>query len=336
MRWKSFQMPKGVEIDKTTFSEQYGKFVIEPLERGFGLTLGNALRRTLFSAIQGAAIVGVKIEGIQHEFSTIPGVVEDVTEIILNLKELRLKLHSEHAKTLHFKRQKKGEIKGIDLAIDPEVEILTPELHIATLSDEGSLDMEIYLDHGRGYVPAEVLRKPHAPIGYIAIDGIFSPVVKANFQVENCRVGEKTDYERLVLEVWTNKSIKPDEALTQGAKILKDHLAFFLNFEEVHRPEVEETPDQEAARMRELLYKPIGELELSVRANNCFKREKIKTLGDLVQRTEKEMLACRNFGRKSLGELTEILKGMGLSFGMDVSPSYPKRRKTKIKAKKNK
>lgn len=318
MRWKSLQMPKGIAIDESTQTNTFARFVAEPLERGYGLTLGNALRRVLLSSIPGAAVVAVRIEGVLHEFSTIPGVVEDVTEIILNLKQLRLRLHSEHPKSLYLKAQTKGVVTAASIESDADVEIINPEQHIATLSEDGALKMELTVDHGRGYVPAEVFRKTYNTIGLIPLDAAFSPVTKVNFQVENCRVGERTDYDRLILEIHTDGTMRPDLALSHAAKLLQEHLSLFLTFGEREVEEREERLDSDSAKLKELLSKTVEELELSVRSANCLRANNIYTLADLVQKTESEMLKYRNFGRKSLNELNSILKNMNLSFGMKI------------------
>lgn len=318
IKWRSLQMPKGIAIEESSFKPTFGRFIAEPLERGYGLTLGNALRRVLLSSIPGAAVVAVKIEGVLHEFSTIPGIVEDVTEIVLNLKQIRLRLHSEHPKTLYLKAGARGTVSAASIDGDPDVEILTPNQHIATLAEDGNLRMELTVDHGRGYVPAEVFRKSYNSIGLIPLDASFSPVIKINFHVENCRVGERTDYDRLIIDVHTEGTVRPDEAMSHAAKLLRDHLALFLSFgEEVEEPK-EEGGDSDYIRMREMLNKPVEELELSVRSANCLRANNIFTLGDLVHKTESEMLKYRNFGRKSLAELIEILKAMNLSFGMKI------------------
>jgi DNA-directed RNA polymerase subunit alpha len=328
MRWNTLQMPKSIVIDEATYGPNYGKFIAEPLERGYGLTLGNALRRVLLSSIPGAAIMAVKIEGVLHEFSTIPGVVEDVTEIILNIKKIKLRLHSEHPKVLYLKASGKGEVKASQIESDAEVEILNPEQHIATLSEDGVFKLELTVDHGRGYVPAEVFRKSFNTIGLIPVDAIFSPVSKVNFLVENCRVGERTDYDRLILEVHTNGSVKPDVAVSQAAKLLRDHLTLFRSFGEDGEEGKVEGLDDDMVKMRDMLMKPVEELELSVRSANCLRANNIFTLGDLVQKTESEMLKYRNFGRKSLAELSVILKNMSLTFGMKVEQyTDPKKKK---------
>jgi len=325
MKLKPYQMPKGVEIESA--SENYGKFIIAPLERGFGYTLGNSLRRVLLSSIQGAAVTSVRIDGVHHEFSTIPGVLEDVPEIILNLKRLRLKLHSDSKKILFLKANKKGEVRARDIQTDPDVEIVNPDLHIASLSTEAKVEMELTVEAGRGYVPSEQLKERERPVGTVYLDALFSPVTKVNFQVENIRVGQRTDYDKIALEIWTDGSIHPRDALSHGAKILRDHMNLLIAFEK--EPEIlEEKEDREFERIRKLLFTRVDELELSVRASNCLETAKIQTIGDLVQKSEKDMLEYRNFGKKSLQELKDILGKMGLQFGMDVKPYQEKKKES--------
>ena len=317
MKLKDFQIPKKLEFEQETLTHTYGKFIAEPFERGFGTTIGNSLRRVLLSSIAGAAVTSVRIEGVLHEFSTITGVKEDVTDIILNIKNLRLKLHSDKTKTIHIKKKGGGEVKGKDIIHDADVEILTPDLHIATLDKDAYLDMEMTIKIGRGYVPAERNKEEGSPIGVIPIDSIFSPLRKVNFIVENARVGRVTDYDKLIMEIVTDGSVKPDEALAFAAKILKDHLSIFITFDEkdeIHEPIVEERQKE----FNKNLLRSVNELELSVRAANCLKNANIKTIADLVQRTEAEMLKTKNFGRKSLNEIKEILSEMGLSLGMKL------------------
>jgi len=319
MNGMSLQMPERVELDESTYSTTYGKFIVQPLERGFGVTIGNALRRVLLSSIPGAAITMVKIDGVLHEFSAIPGVVEDVTDIILNLKQVRVKLLNRRSEkvTLHLKGP--WEFKAGDIGKDiPEVEILNPDLHIATLNEDADFKMELRIGRGRGYVPAEENKRADMPIGAIPIDAIFTPIKNVAFHVEETRVGHRTDYEKLILEIQTDGSITPDDALTYAGKILKDHIQLFINFDiEPEREEPSEV-DEEAIRIRKLLKMSVDELELSVRAHNCLKAANIETIGDLVRRTEQDMLKFRNFGRKSLSELNKILESLGLHFGMDV------------------
>lgn len=319
MMWPNLQIPQSVEVDEASYSNNFGRFILQPLERGFGVTIGNALRRVLLSSLPGAAITMIKLDGVLHEFSTIPGVVEDVSEIILNLKQVRLKLLTKRPDkvTLHLKGPK--EFKAGDIQNGTtELEVLNPELHIATLNKEAEFDMELRIGRGHGYVPAEENKQPEQPIGAIPIDAIFTPVKKVSYHVENTRLGHRTDYEKLILEVETDGSITPDDALNYAAKILRDHLQVFINFE--IEPEEEEPieVDEEVLRIRKLLKMPVDELELSVRSYNCLMAANIKTIGDLVRKDEQEMLKFRNFGRKSLQELTKILEEKGLHFGMDV------------------
>lgn len=317
MKLKDFQIPKKLEFEQETLTPTYGKFIAEPFERGFGTTIGNSLRRVLLSSITGAAVTSVKIEGVLHEFSTIPGVKEDVTDIILNIKNLRFKLHTDRPKTIHVKKKGAGEVKAKDIIHDADVEILTPELHIATLDKDAYLEIEMTVKTGRGYVPAERNKDEMSPIGVIPIDAIFSPIRKVNFTVENARVGRVTDYDKLIMEVATDGSIKPEEALAYAAKILKDHLSIFIPFEDssaIYEPIVEE----QRKEFNKNLLRSVNELELSVRAANCLKNANIKTIAELVQKTEAEMLKTKNFGRKSLNEIKEILSEMGLSLGMKI------------------
>jgi DNA-directed RNA polymerase subunit alpha len=326
--WKGLIRPKRLEVEKETLTPFYGKFIAEPLERGFGITIGNSLRRILLSSLQGAAITSVKIEGVLHEFSTIPGVREDVTEIILNLKEVRLKLHTEGPKLIRVKAEGPKELKAGDIITGDAVEILNPDHHLATLSKDAKLSMEMMVKMGRGYVPAERNKDESQPIGTIPIDAIFSPIKKVNYTVTNARVGQITDYDRLTLEVWTDGSIDPEEAVAQAAKILKDQLSIFITFEEEEEEETSQTEEQqETEKFNENLLRSVDELELSVRSANCLKNANIKLIGDLVQKTEAEILATKNFGRKSLNEIKEILASMGLSLGMKLENWPPKKLK---------
>ena len=318
MKWKNLTMPKQVVADAGN-TPGYGKFVIEPLERGFGLTLGNALRRVLLSSLQGAAITAVRIDGVLHEFSTLPGVIEDVTEIILNLKQVRLKLHGDGPKKATFEMRGKGEIRAGDLKVDAEVQVLNADLHIATLNRDGDVRMEVEINGGRGYLSADQHSQTDRPIGVIPIDSLFSPVTRVNFQVDATRLGQRIDYDKLTVEVWTDGSILPSDAVAVAAKILRDHFDLFIHFEEPIEEEAEEEVDEEILRIRKLLGKSVEELELSVRSSNCLRAAEIKTIGDLVQKGEPEMLKYRNFGRKSLKEIQDILGEMGLHFGMDIS-----------------
>jgi DNA-directed RNA polymerase subunit alpha len=321
MKWKNLTMPKQVVADSGN-TTGYGKFVIEPLERGFGITLGNALRRVLLSSLQGGAITAVRIEGVLHEFSTLPGVIEDVTEIILNLKQMRLKLHGDGPKKGVFEVNGKREVKASDMKADADVEILNPDLHIASLNRDGDLRMEVDINGGRGYVSADQHSQTDRPIGVIPIDSLFSPVTKVNYHVEATRLGQRIDYDKLTLEVWTDLSILPADAIAWASKLLRDHFDMFIHFEEEPVIEGEEEEDPQIASIRRQLDKSVEELELSVRSSNCLRAAEIKTIGDLVQKTESEMLKYRNFGRKSLKEIQDLLAEMGLSFGMDVTRFY--------------
>ena len=319
MALPSFQMPESIELDESTYSNTYGKFIIQPLERGFGITIGNAFRRVLLSSIPGSAITMFRVDGILHEFSTISGVQEDVSEIVLNLKQVRIKLIEKRPdKVLVDLKGPKEFLAGDIQASTTEFEVLNPDLHIATLNQDADFRMELRIGRGRGYVPAEENKVPDISLGTIPIDAIFTPVTNVTYQVENTRIGQKTDYERLVLEISTDGSITPDDALSYAGKILKDHIQLFIAFdvetEEEELPEV----DEEVIRIRKLLKMSVDELELSVRSHNCLTAANIKTIGDLVRRDEQEMLKFRNFGRKSLTELTKILEEKGLHFGLDV------------------
>lgn len=318
MKWKNLTMPKQVVAD-TANGETYGKFVIEPLERGFGITLGNALRRVLLSSLQGAAITSVRIDGVLHEFSTLPGVIEDVTEIILNLKQVRLKLHGDGPQRGVFELKGKGELKAGDIQADAEIEVLNPDLHIAALNKDGDLRMEVEINGGRGYVSADQHAQADRPIGVIPIDSMFSPVTRVNYDVEATRLGQRIDYDKLTLEVWTDGSIQPQDALGWAARILKDHFVLFIHPEMTMEVEDEPDADPEMDKVRRLLETSVEELELSVRSSNCLRAAEIRTIGDLVQKTESEMLKYRNFGRKSLKEIQDILSEKGVHFGMDVS-----------------
>lgn len=317
--WKDLIRPKRLEVEKETLTPFYGKFTAEPFERGFGITIGNSLRRILLSSLQGAAITSVKIDGVLHEFSTIPGTKEDMTEIILNLKEVRLKLHTEGPKTIRVKTEGPKVLKAGDILTGDAVEILNPDHYIATLSRDGKLSMEMVVKMGRGYVPAERNKEESQPIGTIPMDAIFSPIKKVNYTVTNARVGQITDYDKLTLELWTDGSLNPEEAIAHSAKILKDQLSIFITFEEEEETEMSYSEDQEEKEgFNENLLRSVDELELSVRSANCLKHANIKLIGDLVQKTEAEILATKNFGRKSLNEIKDILTEMGLSLGMKL------------------
>jgi DNA-directed RNA polymerase subunit alpha len=320
---KDFQVPMRVEVDKDTLSPTFGRFTTEAFERGFGTTIGNALRRVLLSSLTGAAVTTVKIEGVLHEFSTIPGVTEDVTAIILNIKTLRLALHTDKPKTIRLKKKGPGEAKGSDIVHDADVTILTPDLHIATLDKDASLDIEMTVKHGRGYVPAERNKEEGLPIGVIAIDSIFSPIKRVNFHVENARVGRMTDYDKLTMEIWTDATISPRDALSTAAGILREHIDIFINPEERAEGKTEAGFEESQREINKNLFRSVNELELSVRAANCLKNANIKTIADLVQKSEGEMLKTKNFGKKSLNEIKEILSEMGLSLGTKIDTASP-------------
>ncbi|MBI4436984.1 MAG: DNA-directed RNA polymerase subunit alpha [Candidatus Omnitrophica bacterium] len=321
--WKGFEMPKRLECDEQSVSNTYGKFVAEPFERGYGMTIGNSLRRILISSIEGAAVTNVKIEGVLHEFSSITGVYEDVSEIILNLKNLILRSHTSGAKEITIQTEKKGEVTAKDIVHDDTIEVINPDLHIATLTKNAKFNMTMTVTRGRGYVPAERNKNEGSPIGTIPIDSIFTPVRKVNFLVENTRVGQITDYDKLILEIWTNGSVSPKDALLYASNIFQRHLDIFVNFGRL--PEEEKVEEaQEDVELWEKLKQPVSELELSVRSANCLRAEKIKTIEQLVRRTESDMLKFRNFGKKSLAEINEVLNAMGLSLGMKL-PKRPKK-----------
>lgn len=307
---------KKVEWEKDTMTDTYGKLIVEPFEQGWGTTIGNSLRRALLSTIEGTAVTWVKIDGVLHEFSTIPGVVEDVPDIILNLKRLILKLHNSGPRKIYLNKKGEGEVKAKDFECPPEVEIVNPEHHIATLDTDGELIMEVEVDKGYGYVPAEQNKTGQEPIGVIFIDSFFSPVVRVTYRVEDMRIGQVTNYERLIMEIWTNGVVRPQEAVGQAAKILRDHLSSFIEFDKEKEEIKEFTIDKETERLKNVLKTSIEELELSVRSSNCLKAANIKTLGELVKKTEAEMLKTRNFGKKSLAEIKEKLAAYGLSLGM--------------------
>jgi DNA-directed RNA polymerase subunit alpha len=315
--WTDFHKPKWVEVDRGTLTDTYGHFTAEPFERGFGITVGNALRRVLLSSVRGAAICGVRFEGVFHEFSVLQGVVEDVSDIILNLKEVRLRMDmdDEEPRRLHLKAKGSKVVTAADLETDGMVTVLNPDHHLAELQKDGEIEAEMIVKKGRGYVPAERNADESMGAQFIPMDAIFSPIQRVNYHVENTRVGRSTDYDKLILEVWTDGSINPEDCISYAAKLLKDHLQIFINFEE--EPEVEEpAADEHKQQLWENLRKSVDELELSVRSYNCLKNANIRTLQELVEKTEPEMLKTRNFGRKSLNEIKEILDEMGLSLGM--------------------
>ncbi len=316
MLWKGFQRPKRLELERETLTERFGRFYAQPFERGFGTTVGNALRRVLLSSIEGAAVTAVKIDGVQHEFSPIPGVTEDATDIILNLKQVPLKMHVDSTKTLYLRIEKAGVVKARDIETDGDIEILEPDAHIATVSEGGKLHMEMRVKRGRGYVSADKNFDEDLGIGWIPIDSVHSPVKKVNYLVEAARLGQTTDYDKLTVDVWTNGSVTPRDAVSLSAKLIRDHLNIFINLEEMGDLQADALADTPRAALNENLDKSVEELELSVRSYNCLKNANIRTIRELVQKTEGEMLKTKNFGRKSLNEIKEILTGMGLSLGM--------------------
>ena len=324
--WRELIKPRNILIDEESHSDFYGKFVCEPLERGFGITIGNALRRILLSSLQGAAIVSVKFEDVVHEFSTIPGVLEDVTDIILNVKEVKLRLIDAEETVIRLSREGEGSVTAADIETDGQVEILNPESHIAALTKEGKINLEMVVRMGKGYVPAELNKGTEASIGLIPIDAVFSPIQKVNYVVTNARVGQITDYDKLTLEIWTNGSVLPEDAIAYGAKILKEQMAPFINFEEEPEP-MDEEEEEEEHKLNQNLFRPVSELELSVRSANCLKNANITLIGELVQKTEAEMLKTKNFGRKSLNEIKGILEDMGLSLGMKLD-NFPPAKKS--------
>lgn len=314
--WTGFQKPKRLTCE--TMTERYGRFSAQPFERGFGTTIGNSLRRALLSSIEGAAITAVRIEGVLHEFSSIPGVVEDATDIILNLKRVPFQLHTGEVKTLRISRTEPGIVKSVDIETDEDVDVLDDDIHLATVSEGGSLNIELRLKKGRGYVSADRNFDDDLPVGYIPVDSVHSPITKVNFHVEAARLGQDTDYDKLLMEVWTNGSVTPEHAIGLAAKLIKDHMQIFINFEE----EVEQQPEptllasKPAQTSNENLDRSVDELELSVRSYNCLKNSDIRTIRDLVLKSEAEMLKTKNFGRKSLNEIKDILNSMGLGLGM--------------------
>lgn len=324
MDLNGFQRPRKLEYDTSTLTNTYGKFFAQPFERGFGTTIGNAMRRVLLSSVEGAAVTAVKIEGVLHEFSSLPGVVEDVTDIILNLKGVAFNLHSNAPKTIHLQASGQGEVKAKDLKTDADVEINNPEAHIATLSDSGHILMEMRLRNGKGYVSADKNFDPDLAVGYIPLDSIHSPVTKVNYTVEDARLGQTTDYDKLILEIWTNGVTRPQDALAIASKLMCLHLDIFIDFEEMIE-QVEGFESETYEVLNENLNRSVDELELSTRSSTCLKNANIGTIGELVQKTEAEMLTTKNFGRKSLNEIREILRSMNLSFGMKVDAPLVKK-----------
>jgi DNA-directed RNA polymerase subunit alpha len=322
MNWQSLIKPKKVEVSSTP---SYGKFVCEPLERGFGITIGNSLRRIILSSLHGAAIVSVKFDSVMHEFTTVPGVLEDISEIILNLKEVRLRIDGTNPRNVTIDASGEGQVKAGDIISDDgKVEILNPDHHIATLSEKGELKMSMTVNIGKGYSLAEANKDPDAPVGTIPIDAVFSPVKRVNYVVGNARVGQRTDYDKLTLEVWTDGSVIPEDAVAYAAKIFKEQMTIFINFDEELEPEIDKSSeDQDKPKFNENLYRSVEELELSVRSANCLKNAEILKIYQLVQKSEAEMLKTKNFGRKSLNEIKEVLAEMGLSLGMKLEGFVP-------------
>ncbi|MBI4432731.1 MAG: DNA-directed RNA polymerase subunit alpha [Candidatus Omnitrophica bacterium] len=316
---RSFEIPKKLECDESSLTEFYGRFVAEPFERGYGVTIGNSLRRVLLSSLEGAAVTAIKIEGVSHEFAAIPGVAEDVTEIVLNIKNLVLRSHTRTPKTLHIEVNQKRAITAKDIVTDDTVEVINPDLHIATLTKNVPFRMELEVQKGRGYVPADRNKKEGQAIGVIAIDSIFTPVKKVNFHVEDTRVGQMTDYDKLIIEVWTNGSISPKDSILYASNIFQRHMDVFVNFGKLPEEDIAgEVTDEKDEQLYKRLAQPVSELELSVRSANCLREAHIKTIGELVKKSEMEMLKYRNFGKKSLTEISNILKEMGIHFGMNV------------------
>lgn len=313
---RDFQIPMKVDVEKDSLTATYGRFTAEPFERGFGTTVGNALRRVLLSSLSGAAVVSVKIEGVLHEFSAISGVTEDVTDIILNIKKIRFKLHADKPKTVRLRKKGAGVAKAGDIEHDADLEILTPDLPIATLDKGALFDVELVIKRGRGYVPADRNKEDGMAIGVIPVDAIYSPVTRVNYLVENARVGRMTDYDKVTLDVWTDGSVSPEDALSSAALIVRGHLDIFINVKDLEEATAQPASQAAGADKSRYLLRSVHELELSVRAANCLKNANIKAIADLVQRTESEMLRTKNFGKKSLNEIKEILAEMGLSLGM--------------------
>ena len=318
MALEGLQMPRLVEVETDTLTDTFGTFTMQPLERGFGVTVGHAIRRVLLSSVQGAAIKSINIEGVQHEFSVVKGIREDLPEIVLNLKEVAIRYHGEEDRVLRIEAKGATDLTAKALMVDADVEILNPDLHIATLGDDAKLTMELTVGLGRGYVFAEENKNSDQPIGTIPIDANYSPVLKVNYDTEHARVGRRTDYDRLNLQVWTDGSLGPEDVVAQAARILIEHLSLVANFQEEPVPVPDREVDEETKRVAKLLATPVEELELSVRSANCLRAAGIANLRELVSRSESEMLKFRNFGRKSLDELGEILDSFQLSWGMDM------------------
>jgi DNA-directed RNA polymerase subunit alpha len=323
MLWKGFQRPKRLDFERETLTDRFGRFTAQPFERGFGTTVGNAMRRVLLSSIEGAAVTAVKIEGVQHEFSPLQGEVEDATDLILNLKQIPLKVHTDQPKTLTLRVTKAGEVRARDIQGDADVEILEPDAHIATISEGGKLEMELRIKRGRGYVSADKNFDEDLGIGWIPMDSVHSPIKKVNYVVEAARVGQTTDYDKLTLEVWSNGAVTPRDAVSLAAKLIRDHFTIFVSLEDLGESALDAVGDQPSTSGNEHLDKSVEELELSVRSYNCLKNANIRTIRELVQKSEGEMLKTKNFGRKSLNEIKEILTTMGLSLGMRLDQSGP-------------
>jgi DNA-directed RNA polymerase subunit alpha len=322
--WKDFEMPKKLECDESSYTNTYGKFIAEPFERGYGATLGNSLRRVLLSSIEGTAVTSVKINGVSHEFSTVPGVLEEIPQVIANIKQLVLRSSSKSPKSIYIDLEKKGDVGAKDIETNETVEVLNPELHIATLTKKAKLRIEMEVGRGRGYVPVERSKKEEQALGVVPLDANYTPVKRVNFNVENARVGQITDYDKIILEVWTNGSMSPKDALLYSSHILQRHLDIFVNFGKLPDEEEEKVETEEERELYEKLRTPVSELELSVRSSNCLKEARIRTIGDLVKKSEMEMLKYRNFGRKSLSEINAILSSMGLSLGIKIDESKMK------------
>jgi len=320
IKWRDFQLPKRLECEESSYTNTYGKFSAAPFERGYGVTLGNSLRRVLLSSIEGSAVTSIKISGAPHEFSTIPGLLEDIPELILNIKSIVLNSHSKIAKVITISAKSKGEIRAKDIETDDTIEIINPDLYIATLTKDTKLNIEMEVSRGRGYITAELNKKEEKAVGVIPIDAVFTPIKKVNFFVENTRVGQRTDYDKLITEIFTNGAISPKDALLYASNILQRHMDIFVNFGQLPEELTEEEPEmtKEEAALYEKLRLPISELELSVRSSNCLREAGIKVIADLVKKTEDEMLSFKNFGKKSLTEIKELLMVMGLTLGMQI------------------
>ena len=314
--WRDFAMPRRLACDEESLTDTYGKFIAEPFERGYGMTIGNGLRRVLLSSIEGAAVTSLRIDGVLHEFSTIPGVLEDIMQVVLNVKQLVLRAHSRQPKVLVIEKDRKGPVTAGDLAGDDTVEVVNSDLHLCTLTKAGKFRLEVEVSRGRGYVPADRHKKEGQPIGVIPVDALFSPVTRVNFAVEDTRVGQVTDYDRLLLEIWTNGAMSPKDALLYASNIFQRHLDLFVNYGTLPEEPEDEALPAVSEELQEKFKTPISELELSVRSANCLREAKIHTIGELVEKTPQELLKYRNFGKKSLAEIDELLHGMGLQLGM--------------------